>query len=150
MEEVFSLNGWVGFVSIYSMEQSGKSPRKFKILVFLIIIVAVGGVFSSIYMWKKVKNLENPSLAVESEVRRIVGDISKIVVLPSDETPTLATVSDPEKLRSQPFFANAEVGDKVLIYTVSKKAILWRPSVSKIIEISAINPSSLTTQGSNN
>ena len=132
------------------MEQSGKSPRKFKILVFLIVIVAVGGVFSSIYMWKKVKNLENPSLAVESEVRRIVGDISKIVVLPSDETPTLATVSDPEKLRSQPFFANAEVGDKVLIYTVSKKAILWRPSVSKIIEISAINPSSLTTQGSNN
>jgi hypothetical protein len=132
------------------MEQSGKSPRKFKILVFLIVIVAVGGVFSSIYMWRKVKNLENPSLAVESEVRRIVGDISKIVVLPSDETPTLATVSDPEKLRSQPFFANAEVGDKVLIYTVSKKAILWRPSVSKIIEISAINPSSLTTQGSNN
>ena len=132
------------------MEQSGKSPRKFKILVFLIVIVAVGGVFSSIYMWKKVKNLENPSLAVESEVRRIVGDISKIVVLPSDETPTLATVSDPEKLRSQPFFSNAEVGDKVLIYTVSKKAILWRPSVSKIIEISAINPSSLTTQGSNN
>lgn len=138
------MNGGVGFVTIYGMESSAKSSKKIRVIVFFILVIAIGGVLTSYYMWKKVKNLENPSLAIESEVKKIVGDISNIFVLPMDETPTLATVSDPSKLKSQAFFANAEAGDKVLIYTKSKKAILWRPSISKIVEISAINAESLT------
>lgn len=60
------------------------------------------------------------------------------LTLPSDEQPTVATVSDPNKLKDQPFFAGAEKDDKLLIYTNSKKAIIYRPSTNKIINVGPI------------
>lgn len=111
-----------------------------KIFFWLTLLVAFGGIVSTGYLWNKVRNLENPAMATEKEIKQLVIDVGKFLVLPTDETPTLATVSEPEKLRDQPFFANAMEGDKVLIYVSSRKAILWRPSTSKIVEISALNP----------
>jgi hypothetical protein len=77
--------------------------------------------------------------AMTEELDRTIAIIGRLVVLPVDERPTLATVSDPEKLRSQPFFANAQKGDKVLIYANARKAILYNPASNKIVEIAPIN-----------
>jgi hypothetical protein len=58
--------------------------------------------------------------------------VSKIQQVP-DETPTLATVQDADKLREQEFFKDAENGDKVLIFTEAKKAIIYRESDNRVI-----------------
>ncbi len=121
--------------------------RKLKIVFWGAIIVAVMGISFSGYLLNKIKYLENPALATNEEIKKLVVDVGKFLVLPKDETPTLATVSDPEKLRDQPFFANAQTGDKVLIYALSRKAILWRPSTSKIVEISSLNPTTNNSVG---
>lgn len=113
--------------------------RRLKMVFIITLLVAISGVVFSAYEWNKIKYLENPTLATQQEIKQLVIDVGKHLVLPTDETPTLATVSDPEKLRDQPFFANTKTGDKVLIYASSRKAILWRPSTSKIVEISALN-----------
>lgn len=73
------------------------------------------------------------------EVESVVASISKLIELPSGETPTLATVSDKSKLENQAFFKRAENGDKVLIYTAAGKAILYRPSVGKVIDMTTVN-----------
>jgi hypothetical protein len=81
----------------------------------------------------------NPQEAARKEVQELAEKVGKLMVVPTNETPTLATVSDASKLKNQAFFTKAQNGDKVLIYTQAKRAILYRPSTNKIIEVAPVN-----------
>lgn len=82
---------------------------------------------------------QNAADTVTQDNQKLIEAMGQLMVLPTDETPTIATVTDLEKLKDQPFFTNAQVGDKVLIYTNAKKAILYRPSENKVIELAPLN-----------
>ena len=75
----------------------------------------------------------------QEEVKKVVAQVGKLILLPEGETPTIATVSDPSALKNQAFFADAKKGDKVLIYTNAKKAILYDPVIKKIINVAPVN-----------
>jgi hypothetical protein len=107
--------------------------------LFLLLVVALG---SSLYFYKKANS--DPQVEATKELAEVVNMVSKHMVLPKDETPTMATVSDPEKLRDQPFFINAKKGDKVLIFSGSQKAILYDPIADRIVEVAPINASAGT------
>jgi hypothetical protein len=81
-------------------------------------------------------NTPSPNQAEESLL--VVARLSKIMQLP-DEQPTVATVTDTEKLTSQPFFKSAKNGDKVVIFAQAKRAILYRDEENKIIEVGVVN-----------
>ena len=59
--------------------------------------------------------------------------------IPKDENPTIVTVTNPESIKNQFFFKDAQAGDKVLVFKISKKAILYRPNTNKIISIAPLN-----------
>lgn len=82
---------------------------------------------------------QNPDKVAQDEVNKLVAQVGKLIILPEGETPILATVADPEKLKDQVFFTKAKIGDKVLIYTNAKKAILYNPESNKIVEVAPIN-----------
>lgn len=79
------------------------------------------------------------AVPVGSEVERLTARISRVMELPAGETPTLATVTEKEKLSGQEFFALAENGDQVLIYEQAKRAILFRPSTGRIMNVAPIS-----------
>ncbi len=112
-------------------------------LIFLLIIIAVASTGAAYYFYRNnqqaQKLLHDPDAVAREEIKSIVDKVGIFIELPANEEPTLATVSDKEKLKDQPFFTKAENGDKVLIYTQEKKAILYRPSTNKIIEVAPIN-----------
>lgn len=111
-----------------------KSAPK-KIIIYVGVLVATILIVGSILYFLNL----NKTGTQASEVPELVLKIGRIVELPANETPTLATVSDKSKLAGQAFFLNAENGDKVLIYEKSGKAILFRPATNKIINMSSIN-----------
>ena len=44
------------------------------------------------------------------------------------------------------FFSKAKVGDKVIIYTNARKAILYDPVAGKIVEVAPVNIGTPTTE----
>lgn len=109
------------------------------IMVVLVVLLAL----TSIYFYRKATN--DPDAASQAEVKSLVAKVGKVMVLPEGETPTIATVSDPEALRDQAFFVDAKKGDKVLIYSNAKKAILFDPSANKIVNIAPLNTDTAKT-----
>lgn len=73
------------------------------------------------------------------EAHQVAAEIAKKVELPQDETPTLATVTNKERLDGQLFFRSAENGDKILIYPRAGRAILYRPSTGKVLEMTGVD-----------
>ena len=103
--------------------------------VITILALALAG-----FMYYQVMQLrKSPQAAAIKETKEVVAKVSKLVALPADETPTIATVSDPAALKDQVFFKDAQKGDKVLIYTNAKKAILYSTSMNKILDIAPLN-----------
>jgi hypothetical protein len=125
-----------------------------KKLTSILIAVTLLSVIVSIYYYTKYKEvfnlIQNPSVAGERERDKIVQQVSTLINLPPDEVPTLATVSEVEKLRDQPFFKNARNGDKVLVYATNRKAIIYRPESHKIIEVAPIAINDQTSVNNSN
>ncbi len=104
------------------------------------VILVVGSLGLAMYFYlayQEVLEAQTPS----AELASLLVSISEHLELPLGETPTLATVTDREKLSGQDFFASSQNGDKVLLYQEAKKAILYRPSTGKIVNVAAINAS---------
>jgi hypothetical protein len=113
--------------------------KYFKYIISAVLIAFLAVIAIAAYLYRQNLELKNPELAAKKETQEIVALVGRLMVLPEEETPTVATVTDPEKLKDQVFFANAKKGDKVLIYTQAKKAILYDPAQDKIIEVAPLN-----------
>ena len=114
-----------------------------KIGIFLsVLFILIGGIIgavSGIYYFNKFKGAEQrlreASLTSQESVESLIAKVGKLIKLPEGEIPTVATVSDLARLKEQPFFNKAKVGDKVLIYTQAKKAFLYDPVNNLILEV---------------
>lgn len=120
------------------------SPKKsniakyFLILFVVLFLLGVGG--AAVYFYSRYNDLQkDPSKVAARDAAGTVAAVSKIMDLPTNEDPTVATVTDPSKLGNQDFFAHAKVGDKVLLYAKAKKAILYDPVANKIVEAAPLN-----------
>lgn len=114
----------------------------FQILSIVLGIFIIGSAATAFYFYRKYEKItKNPDAMAQEEKKNIADKAGKLMELP-DEEPMLATVTDKEKLKGQPFFAGAQNGDKVLIYANSQKAILYRPSVNKIIGVAPLTSNS--------
>jgi len=115
-------------------------PKPVGLILFL-VIATLGFYFYRQGFFKK-------NLSAPEEINQIMAVLSSYMDLP-DEIPTLATVTDKSQLESQPFFQKSENGDKVIIFPSASKAILYRPSTKKIIDISNLLTSPVQEEATN-
>ncbi len=102
-------------------------------------IAVIAIVLAGLFYWQLRALKQDPQAQAVKETAGLVAKVSQLIVLPTGETPTVATVSDPAALKDQAFFAKAEKGDKVLIYTSAKKAILYSVLKNKILDVAPLN-----------
>ncbi len=121
-----------------STNQPGTGGTK-KTAMWILVGLCVLSLLATAYFYRQLSKIKNdPQRVAQEEVTALTEKVGKLMVLPENELPTIATVTDPEKLKEQAFFANAKTGDKVLIYTNAKKAILYSEETNKIVEVAPL------------
>ncbi|MBX4187003.1 MAG: hypothetical protein KW802_01945 [Candidatus Doudnabacteria bacterium] len=132
-----------------SPEPDTNGPKMGKFLSGLAVVLLLATTGAAGYYYNQFDQLKkHPNKAAADETAATIAAVGKLLVLPAGETPTLATVTEPDKLKDQPFFAFAKKGDKVLIYTKAKKAVLYNPTENKIVEVAPVNIGSSTSDQS--
>lgn len=121
-------------------------PRKLSKIKPLYVVIAVVVLIQTVglsylgYQYFKLK--KDPNKVAQEEQDKILKEVGKLMELPQDETPSVATVTDKDKLKAdfkdQTFFNNVENGDVIILYLKAQKAIIYRPSTKKIIEVAPI------------
>jgi len=116
----------------------GIKPIHFIILLLLLF----GGIAFYFYdKYQKAENLLGESIVAENQ--KAIDEVASLVEVPPG-TPRVTTIEDAGQFAGQEFFSRAQNGDKVLVYVQAQKAILYRPSTGKIIEIAPIIPTTPT------
>lgn len=119
-------------------EKSKSGVSRILVIVAVVVILVLGGAAG--YFFFKYQNIKkNPNQVAQAEVNRVAKLVGQLIALPNDESPTLATIQDKDKIKDQPFFANTKNGDIILIYTKAKKAIIFREKENKIINVGPIS-----------
>ncbi len=108
------------------------------IALAVLILISITGIGASYYWYTQYQKVAaNPAVGSPEEIRSIVKKLSAFMDLPN-ETPSIVTVTDREKLQNQDFFKKAANGDKIVIYETSRRVILYRPSTNRVVDVAPL------------
>lgn len=76
---------------------------------------------------------------IENQSDDIIKKVQRHIIIDTQETPTIATVQDPEalKINSPQLFRLIEIGDKLVVY--SDRIIIYRPNTDIIVNTYLLN-----------
>lgn len=110
----------------------GSSKLTNALLIALLVLAVAGFAWSYINYQaaqKKIAVLTDPKLASELNQKQtevLLEKLGKLMDLPAEKNPIVATINDVETLAAtQDFYTNAHNGDKLLIFSQSRKAIIY-------------------------
>lgn len=151
---IFSSLSVLLFIISYFVYRGEKNRLLLIIKIFLIILIPIIliSIGYRIYTYvSAVKQINNTTVgadvfgSVKNETEALVEKVGLLINLPTNETPSVATVTNKDQVKDQPGFKNAENGDKTLIYTKANKIILYRPSTNELIDVMSLNSISQNT-----
>lgn len=93
-------------------------------LILVILFIAVGLLFNR-YVIKGSSENKDLSLAKTK--------VGKLILLPTNEEPTLAEVTDNKTIKDAVLAKSSKNGDQILFYTKSRLVVVYRPSINKIV-----------------
>ena len=110
--------------------------RYFLLIIIVVVLAALAAAYelgrASVYR-------AYPELSSAEQATAVLAKVSALIQLPSGETPTIASITDAASAsKTQPFLANAQNGDILIVYAQAKTAYLYRPSTNKLIAVGPI------------
>lgn len=119
-------------------------PKSSRLTYILITIILLISSISGFFYIKYLTLLKDPLAQVEQKnlqhTRDVINSLSKLILLPDNQTPTVAIAKNIESLKkSNPvFFKEIKKEDYLIIYP--EQAIIYRRQENKIINIAPIAP----------
>lgn len=110
------------------------ASKKYITLALVTVLIAGSVVYAIYGLVTKSGNDNSPNASLDGTITAV----SQHYVLPIGETPTLATITDKTKLTNA-LKNKAENGDRVLIYQENQTAILYRPSIDRVIDVTSVS-----------
>lgn len=109
-----------------------------------LIIVLIGITAWSLFGYNQAKQelilLTSPEAQQEmneQKANEVIAKVGQLMILSTEEKPTVATIQDAVALaKDQPFFRDANNGDKVLLYR--DKAIIYNPTEDMIVNVGPV------------
>jgi len=120
-------------VSTPEIKKPKKKTRRIALAILCVLLIIAALLVKNTFF----PGPSSPQAEGQREIKETMLAVSKLMELPPG-IPSVATVKDITKLQSQPFFAKAQNGDKVLIFADAKRAILYRPTTHRIIDVSPL------------
>lgn len=125
-----------------------KKGGKFSFFLFLILII-LGVLYYKQY--QELSRLKDPVLQTEyaqKQVEKVIEDMKKYVVIPTDEElKLLGVISNAETMKKdQPFYANVENGDYIFLFSKTARALIWRPQDKKVVNFGVADLQSAQNQ----
>jgi len=114
----------------------------------LLILIALGGSGAGIYYYYQYQTLLRQTNDPNSVVKDLLVKVGKLIDLPTGEQPTVATVTNPDLIKNQPFFTKAKKGDRVILYPNARLAILFDEQANKIVNFGTLNVGAATPSAS--
>ena len=113
-------------------------------MVFIIVILWSVGFYE---LGRSVVYWQNPGLAGAEQAAQILKRVGALIQLPQNETPSMATINDAAAAQKvQPFLANAQNGDILIVYPNAQTALLYRPSQNKLIAVGPVTSTTTAAQ----
>ena len=113
-----------------------ETKKKFWISGFILIILLIGG---GLYYTYYQNTPAAKEAKIKSETATLIKEVSKHILLTTDEEPAIFVITDPAQLSAQQaFFANAIQGDKLLVYWKTAKAIIYSPERKLIVNVGPV------------
>lgn len=116
---------------------------KYKVIGIVLVVLVLGAsMATSLIYYRKYQELNRMTADQFSQRsnQKIIGKVSRLYSLPTDEQPSIATIKDKETVKKQyPFLSQAENDDILLLYQKAQLAILYRPSTGQLVKVGALN-----------
>jgi hypothetical protein len=119
------------------MRNLGRLRQNKKLFVALAIVVVVVLGIAGFLMFGRDNISEEEKN--KQETRTVIQKVGELYILPKDEDPTVAAITNKSKLDGQEFFSNAKDGDYLIVYSKAKVALIYRQSVNKLVNAGPIN-----------
>lgn len=121
-----------------------KSGSMLNVVLLILFLAALAGFAWSFWRYWSLKQevrflstTQGQQELNKKEIDKVVEAVGKLIILPTDQQPTVATIQDAAALaKEQPFFDGAENGDKLLLF--SDKAIIYSVKNDKLVNVGPV------------
>ncbi len=114
------------------------------VTILIAIIGTTAG--STVFFYKKytdaqkeisiLKSEQGQAQIIEEETATLIAAVGKLILLPENESPVVATIVNSAKLaETQAFYKGAQDGDKLLIFPESEKALIYSPARNILVSV---------------